>query len=96
MRITESRVRQIIREEIEAMMGPEAFNPRDPSHASAMRRHFKRLERGEDEPEQQPSGLPRFPGEEGEEEDYLSKLRGDWNELNRRASGLGPSRGSRY
>lgn len=96
MRITESRVRQIIREELEAMMGPEEFDSRNPSHASAMRRHFKRLEKGEDEPGQQSSGLPRFPGDEDEEEDYLSKLRDDWKEQDRRARGLGSSRGSRY
>ena len=88
MRITESRIKQIIREEIESMMGPEEFDSRNPSHASAMRRHFKRLEKGEDEPEQRSSGLPRFPGDEDEQEDYLSKLRSDWDKLNRRARDL--------
>lgn len=67
MRITEGRVRQIIREELEAMMGPEEFDSRNPSHASAMRRHFSRMERGEDEPKRRSSGLSRFPGMDDDE-----------------------------
>lgn len=67
MRITESKIRQIIREEFEAMMGPEEFDPRNPSHASSMRRHFSRIERGEDEPRRRTSGLSRFPGMDDDE-----------------------------
>lgn len=88
MRITESTIKRIIREELEAMMGPERFDPRDPSHTSAMRRHFSRMERGEDEPKA-PTRSRRFPGsDDDEEEEYLSKLRGDWDKQDRRARGL--------
>ena len=40
MRITESQLRQIIREELSEMRKPEG-DPSDPSYRSAMRRYYK-------------------------------------------------------
>lgn len=60
MRITESRIRQIIREEFERELGPEKFDPGNPEHRSAMRRHFKSDR--EDRPSRPSSGHSLFPG----------------------------------
>lgn len=60
MRITESQLRQIIREELSEMRKPEG-DPSDPSYRSAMRRYYKSQEQG-DEPKRPRSGHGRFPG----------------------------------
>jgi hypothetical protein len=63
MRITESKIRQIIREEARRVLRegekPEG-DPSDPSYRSAMRRYYKAQQ--EPEPKRRTSGLSRFPG----------------------------------
>jgi hypothetical protein len=63
MRITESKIRQIIREEARRVLRegekPEG-DPSDPSYRSAMRRYYKAQQ--EPEPKRRTSGHGRFPG----------------------------------
>ena len=64
MRITESKIRQIIREEARRVLRegekPEG-DPSDPSYRSAMRRYYKSQEQG-GETKSPSSGHGRFPG----------------------------------
>ena len=63
MKINESKIRQIIREEARRVLRegekPEG-DPSDPSYRSAMRRYYKAQQ--EPEPKRRTSGLSRFPG----------------------------------
>ena len=64
MKINESKIRQIIREEARRVLRegekPEG-DPSDPSYRSAMRRYYKSQEQG-DEPKRPSVGHGRFPG----------------------------------
>ena len=76
MRITESKIRQIIREEARRVLRegekPEG-DPSDPSYRSAMRRYYKSQEQG-DEPKRPRSGHGRFPGMDDDEPEPIPRM----------------------
>ena len=72
MRITESQLRQIIREELSEMRRPEG-DPSDPSYRSAMRRYYKSQEQG-DEPKRPRAGHGRFPGMDDDDPEPIPRM----------------------
>jgi hypothetical protein len=81
MRITESKIRQILREEARRVlreMERPVGDPSDPSYRSAMRQYYRSLEEPEMRKDRDPAPMRRFPGsydDDGSEDEDDRALR---------------------